>query len=150
MKIKLEINDNLAEDEIVIHCRELNEEILKLQQQISHLASQRSQLEATKKDVSYYLATEDILFFETAENYTSVHTTTDIYKTSYKLYELEEMLPMSFMRVSKSTILNIGQILGIRKNLTGPSQIEFRGTDKKAYVSRNYLKLLTEKLSQKR
>ncbi len=150
MKIKLETNENLTEDEIVIHCRELSDEILKLQQQISRLASQRSQLEVTKKDVSYYLAPEDILFFETADNYTSVHTTTDIYKASYKLYELEEMLPMSFMRVSKSTILNTGRILGIRKNLTGPSQVEFKSTDKKAYVSRNYLKLLTEKLSQKR
>lgn len=150
MKIKLETDQNLTEDEIIIHCRELNEDILKLQQQISRLASERSQLEVMKKDTSYYLSPEDILFFESADNYTSVHTTTDIYRASYKLYELEEILPVTFMRVSKSTILNTGKILGIRKNLTGPSQVEFKGTEKKAFVSRNYLKLLTEKLSQKR
>lgn len=38
---------------------------------------------------------------ETDGNAIQVHTRDDIYQTRYKLYELEELLPGQFMRVSK-------------------------------------------------
>ena len=55
-------------------------------------------------DRSYYLPLEDILFFETDGKEILAHTIDQMYTIKYRLYELEEILPGYFMRVSKSTI----------------------------------------------
>ena len=78
------------------------------------------------------------------------HTADRLYLTDRKLYELEESLPGSFMRISKSTIVNLDHIYSITRNLTASSIVEFYGTAKKVYVSRNYYKALTERLGEKR
>ena len=54
------------------------------------------------------------------------------------------------MRISKSTIVNLDHIYSITKNLSASSRVEFYGTAKKAYVSRNYYKALIEKLGERR
>ena len=67
-----------------------------------------------------------------------------------KLYELEELLPGSFMRVSKSTIVNLDFVYSITRNLTASSVMEFAGTKKKAMVSRAYFKAVTERLKARK
>ena len=96
------------------------------------------------------LTLDEILFFETADSVVAVHTATQIYETHLRLYELEKMLPGSFLRVSKSCIMNTGMIRSVRKNITGASEVEFTDSVKKAYVSRSYFKVLTDKLEEKR
>jgi DNA-binding LytR/AlgR family response regulator len=65
-----------------------------------------------------------------------------------KLYELEQALPRSFLRVSKSAILNTAKIYSIAKNLAGPSVVGFRGSHKQISVSRRYFPLLTDMLER--
>ena len=62
-----------------------------------------------KGSTEYYVPLDEILFFETEEGVIHAHTRDDIYQTGYRLYELEDMLPGVFMRVSKSTIVNMRQ-----------------------------------------
>lgn len=80
----------------------------------------------------------------------NAHTAEKLYVTDYKLYELEESLPGNFMRISKSAIVNLDHIYSITRNLTASSLVEFYGTLKKVYVSRNYYKALVERLGEKR
>lgn len=150
MKIKIEIDENLSEEEIIIRCRELTDETIAVQKRISEAVSAGLKLTVTRGELEYYLHLNEILFFETAGSAVAVHTAGQIYETHLRLYELEELLPGSFLRVSKSTILNTGQIRSVRKNITGASEVEFSGTAKKAFVSRSYFKILTEKLEEKR
>ena len=150
MKIKVEFDENLTEEEIVIRCREPNDETLALQKKISEALHSGLKLTVTRSDMEYYLELPEILFFETAGSSVAVHTVNQIYETHLRLYELEDLLPGNFLRVSKSTILNIEQIRSVRKNITGASEVEFRGTGKKAFVSRSYFKVLTDKLDEKR
>ena len=103
-----------------------------------------------KGDTSYYLPLEDVLFFETEENEVHAHTRKEIYRTKYRLYALEEMLPGFFMRVSKSTILNTRKIYSMTKSLPASCTVEFQGTHKQAYVSRYYYKPLKDRLEEKR
>ena len=91
-----------------------------------------------------------ILFLEADGNYISVQTAKSIYRVRQKLYELEELLPRDFLRVSKSTIVNTELIASIKKNITGASEISFRNSTKKAYASRNYIKALIEIMDEKR
>ena len=150
MKIKIEIDDGLAEEEIVIRCKSLNEDVITIQKRITDAVNSRMQLEVTRGEKEYYITIDEILFFETDSNGVVVHTANQIYETKYRLYELEDLLPGNFIRVSKSTILNSARVRAIHKNITGASEVEFNGTTKKVFVSRNYLKLLLEKLEEKR
>lgn len=150
MKIRVEIDEKLAEEEIILRCRELNEETIAMQKRLAGAVNEGMKLTVMRGELEYYLDLQEILFFETAGAAVAVHTVSQIYETHLRLYELEEMLPGNFLRVSKSAILNTGRIRSVRKNITGASEVEFDGTGKKAFVSRSYFKLLTNKLEEKR
>lgn len=150
MKIRIEIDENLIEDEVVIQCAGINEEVMKVQKAISEVINASQKLVFYKDATEYYLELDEILFFETDESGISAHTKKDVYQTKYKLYELEDLLPGFFMRVSKSTILNTRHIYSINRNLTASSVVAFSGTHKQVYVSRYYYKPLISKLEEKR
>lgn len=150
MKIRIEIDENLIEDEVVIHCASINEEVTKVQKAISEVVNASQKLVFYKEATEYYLELDEILFFETDESGISAHTRKEVYQTKYKLYELEDLLPGFFMRVSKSTILNTRHIYSINRNLTASSVVAFAGTHKQVYVSRYYYKPLISKLEEKR
>jgi DNA-binding LytR/AlgR family response regulator len=149
MNIRIEVDDKF-EEEIIIRCNQVNEKIYQIQKVISEIALKPQRFVFYKEDTEYYLTLEEILFFETEENSISVHTSDNVYQTKYKLYELEELLPGYFMRISKSAILNVNRIYSITRNLTASSVVQFQNTHKQVYVSRYYYKLLKQKLEEKR
>lgn len=150
MKIRIDIDEKLAEDEVIIHCQSLTEEVAKIQKAVSEVVNASQRLVFYKGTTEYYLTIDEILFFETADNTINAHTRADIYQTKYKLYELEDILPGFFMRVSKSAILNTHHIYSINRNLTAASVVTFSKTHKQVYVSRYYYKPLISKLEEKR
>jgi DNA-binding LytR/AlgR family response regulator len=150
MKVRVDIDESLNEDEVVIHCRKLDERTQKIYHTLMDFTKGDQTLMLYKGNVEYYLLLDDILFFETLDHGISAHTVNNVYETTYRLYELEEMLPGYFMRVSKSTILNINHIYSISRNLTASSEIQFKNTHKQVFVSRNYYKALKFRLDEKR
>ena len=150
MKIKIEIDEDLQEEEIVIRCKSLDDDVISIQKRITDAVNSRMQLEVSKGEKEYYITVDEIFFVETDSSGVVVHTSKDIYETKLRLYELEEILPGNFIRVSKSTILNASKVRAIHKNITGASEVEFMGSSKKVFVSRNYFKLLIAKLEEKR
>lgn len=149
MKIRIETDTDI-EEEIVIKCRQLTPEIMRLQQMLTEATGSSRQLALFRDDTEYYIETADILFFETESTSVMAHTAADVYETRLRLYELEELLPASFMRISKSSIVNTDRIYSINRNLTASSAVEFQGTHKQVYVSRGYYKALKEKLEEMR
>lgn len=150
MKIRIEVNKDIDENEIVIKCKELNSEIYDIQKLLSDKLRKKSQLLFFKDNTEYYIKLDKILFFETFDNIIHAHVEDDIYEVKYKLYELEEILPIYFIRVSKSTILNTIKISSITKNITSSSLVEFYNTHKTTYVSRHYFKKLKIRLEEVR
>ncbi|HWT73902.1 MAG TPA: LytTR family DNA-binding domain-containing protein [Mobilitalea sp.] len=150
MKVRIDIDENVKEDEIIIRCGKLDENTQKVYNTLMELAKGSQHLMLYKGNVEYYLPLDNILFFETMDNCISAHTANNVYDTSYRLYELEEMLPGYFMRVSKSTILNINHIYSISRNLTASSEVQFLNSHKQVYVSRLYYKSLKFRLEEKR
>lgn len=149
MKVRIEIDSNIEEDEIIIRCKELTKSIQKIEETIQQ-ENQIINFTFYKDNTEYYIPLNSILFFETSGNEINAHTSNEIYKVKYKLYELEEILPINFIRVSKSTILNVDHIFSIEKNLTASSIVQFNKTHKQVYVSRNYYKKLKERINERR
>lgn len=110
MKIKIELDEQLQEGEIIIRANSLNQKVLDIQKTLYDLSKYQQTIVFYQGDRSYYLPLEDILFFETDGKEILAHTIDQMYTIKYRLYELEEILPGYFMRVSKSTILNIKRI----------------------------------------
>lgn len=150
MKLRIDIDENFEEIEVVIKTARIDEIVKKLQKEIADITSEKKRFVFYKNDTEYYFSLDNILFFETSDNCISAHTSDDVFQVKYRLYELEELLPGYFIRVSKSTILNVNHIYSITHNLSSSSLVQFNDTHKQVYVSRNYYKQLKSKLIEKR
>ncbi len=146
MKVRIEIEEGLAEDEAVIRCRRLTDAIVSLQNYISGQKDRERCLSLTVGGTEYFVPIGEIYFFDTGGKEIRAHTADRIFVCGYKLYELEELLPGCFMRVSKSAIVNLDRVYSVTRNLTASSVVEFSGSCKQAFVSRAYYKAMTERL----
>jgi len=147
VKLRIEISDGKTEDEVIIRCGRVDENIQKLQEYILGMSAPK--LTFYKGTKEYYMPLEEILFFETDGEQIYGHTTNDAFKVKHRLYELEEKLPRNFVRAAKGTIVNTSKIYSINRNLTSSSQIRFTGTHKQIYVSRHYFRALKEKIDER-
>ncbi len=150
MKVKIEIEEGLTEEEVIIRCGSLNDSVVNLQNYISKQNNGKRCLTLTNGETDFFVPMEEIYFFETEGRELRAHTADKMFACSYKLYELEELLPGSFMRISKSTIANMDYIYSITRNLTASSVVEFSGSKKRAMVSRSYYRLLVERLNTRK
>lgn len=155
MKLRIELARDTAEntafeEEVVIRCQSISEEVKLLQNLISEAINKSAELSLYIGNSQYYVPRDEILFFETDDGRTAAHTSEKMYYTHHRLYKLEQLLPANFVRVSKSCILNAGKICTIHKNLAGASEVLFRNSHKKVYVSRMYYKVLKERIDEMR
>ena len=146
MKVRIELSDDGSQDEVIIRCGRVDDTVQKIQDFIRELSAQKALLTFYKDNEEFYFPVDDVLFFETEGEYVYAHTARDAYRTKYRLYELEELLPRYFIRCSKSAVINSKQIYSITKNLTASSLITFNNSHKHVYVSRNYYQRLRQSM----
>ena len=150
MRVKIETVAGLSETEVTIRCGQLDESVIMLQNYIMEQSSGRRCLPLSRGGTEYYIPIQEIYFFETEGKEIYAHTAERLFECPYKLYELEELLPGGFMRISKSTIANLDYIYSITRNLTAASVAEFQGSNKSVMVSRSYYKVVLERLRERR
>lgn len=148
MKVRIELDPEMDEAEMIIRAPRLTEDLAQLQQMI--LDRKMATLTFYKDRSEYFVNVSEILFFETDGEKIYGHTREDAYEVRQKLYELEEILPITFCRISKSTIVNAKQIYSIEKSFSGTSTVNFYKTHKQVHVSRHYYQLLKERLKEMR
>lgn len=150
MRVKIEMVSGLPEAEVLIRCGQLDDNIITLQNYIMEQGNSKRCLPLSRGDTEYYVPIEQIYFFETEGKEIYAHTADQLFECAYKLYELEELLPGGFIRISKSTIANLDYIYSITRNLTASSVVEFQGSNKSVMVSRSYYKAVRERLRERR
>ena len=148
MKVRIELDPQMDEPEMIIRAPRLTEDVARLQQLI--LEQKMTPLTFYKDRSEYSVDVSKILFFETDGEKIYGHTREEAYEVRQKLYELEEILPIAFCRISKSTIVNTKQIYSIEKSFSGTSTVNFYQTHKQVHVSRHYYQLLKERLKEMR
>lgn len=92
MKVRIEIDENMSEDEIVIRCAQPDERVLKMKR-AAESAEGDPEIAFFKDAVQFYPPLDSILFFETGEHNLNAHTSDDVFQVKMKLFELEEILP---------------------------------------------------------
>lgn len=148
MKIKLNIDPNAPDTEITITTSKMNDKIARLYKMLQG-SNIPDQLEAIHNHTSYYLNVDDILFFETDSKIVMAHTSEKAYQVKYKLYELEELLSGKFLRISKSTIINLDQVYSITRSISN-CKIQFQNSYKSVYASRHYYRELCDHLDERK
>ncbi len=150
MKLRVELIDESDQPEIIVRCHARDTRVMLLERAMETLLDTDAEMVLTLGDTEYYVPKRDILFFETVGGKVAAHTTDKMYYTAHRLVELEAIMPTSFVRASKSCIINAHAVSALSHNITGASLVAFRGTDKVVYVSRAYYKILKEKIHELR
>ncbi|KXT75241.1 LytTR family DNA-binding domain-containing protein [Streptococcus sp. DD12] len=148
MRVRIEIDNQLKEAEVLIKAPAWTDEVREIYHQLEQSPS--PSLTFYKGTGQYFLSLDEVLFFETEGPRVYAHTKGEAYEVHFKLYELEELLPARFSRISKSTIANLGQIYSIEKSFSGTSTLAFYETYKEVHVSRHYYHSVKDKIKELR
>lgn len=147
MKVRVELLQD-GEEEIVIRCQNIDERTEMIRDVIESIARTKRELLLYIGNTEYYIAKDDILFFESSEGRVLAHTKDSVLRTTHRLFELEDIMPSYFVRISKSAIANVKLISSLTRELTGNGKITFKGSDKQSYFSRAYYKVLKDKIDE--
>lgn len=145
MKIHIDTQIDQNEIEVIIRCKEANEEVKRIQDLLELF---NKKLKGTKDQQIYILDVIQILYIDTVDKRTFLYTAGDIYESNLKLYELEELLETSnFFRAGKSIIINFSHIKRIKPDFGGRLEVTI-SNEEKLYVSRQYAIHIKERLGK--
>ncbi len=145
MAVRLENSDDTGND-IIIKCKSNNPFGAEIYRYACSLLDQPSTIPMYKDKEEFFIETDLVLYFETEINGVIAHTRDEKYKVKQRLYELELTLPDNFMRISKSAIANTSYISSITRSFSSSGLVQFKGSNKKVYVSRKYINELKVRL----
>lgn len=136
MAIKIIRDQKLPIDEINIFVSPLNKQVDDI---INMINSDFSDFINGKKDEKIYIVKlSDVESFYTQDGYIKFYANEQEYRTGKKLFELEQkFLCLGFLRISKSTIINIKKVEYLSSILN--QQLLFKmESGKEEYSSRSY------------
>ena len=85
----------------------------------------------------FLIQTNDIEWIEASGNYANLHITTSVYPMRITMEKLEKLLPDNFVRIHRSTIVNLEQIQEIQALDTGDYEVTLHNQIKLT-LSRRY------------
>lgn len=141
MKIKIEVDKTYDNLEIIIKTNEINDDVQKIYDLIE---SQIGQLIVKRNGQSFSIAMNDIYYIESIDDKTFIYLKESVFEINKRLYELEQELNLNFIRVSKSTILNINKLNYVKAILNGKYEA-YLDNDEKIIISRHYVRQFKKK-----
>lgn len=143
MKITIMDRPDGEEDEIIIRCRQMDEQMLKM---IYALKAGQEKLTAIKDNNIIQIAPKEVYYFEAVDNKVFLYLEKEVYETKFKLYELEERFRgTDFFRISKSYIINLAKVKSLSPAFNGRFEALMKNGEK-LVISRQYVPVLKEKL----
>ncbi len=147
MKVELIISDEFLEESATLKSNKLSENIQKAVNFLENL-DKRDVIAVKKDDKTLFLNFDEIYMIKTEEGKMKVYSENKVFTTKKRLYELENILDDSFIRISKSAIVNINKIDYIAPSLKGMMFINLKN-GLKDNISRNYLQNFKHRLGMK-
>lgn len=142
-KITITQIDKDENEEIIVRCHEINEEVLNI---VEKLKKNQNILLGSKDSEVFRLNLNDIFYIESVDSKTFICTKENVYESKMKLYEIEHMLQnTNFFRCSKSMILNISKIRSVSPALSGRFEAKLINNEA-VVISRQYVPQLKKKL----
>ncbi len=143
MDVVIEKIDRGDRELVLIRCRAVTEEVREIE---SFVRSRQGRLTGTLDSRKYEIALPELYYIESVDGKTFLYTREQVYETQQRLYELEELLrPKHFVRISKSTLLNLMKLRALRPALNGRMSAVL-SSGEELIISRSYVKELKSAL----
>ncbi|GHU60048.1 LytTR family transcriptional regulator [Spirochaetia bacterium] len=111
MKITINTDNQCAETEVTVKCNRMDDDIEKL---IAAIRMLDMKLTGRKDGRQHILEAADVMYIESIDKRTFLYTSTDVYESPFRLYELEAKLGnKDFLRASKNCIFNFNHVKSI-------------------------------------
>ena len=131
------------EDEIIIKCDYLTDNITKL---LNQFKTGKTKMNFYKKEKIVLVEQDEVLYFESVDDKVFAYTANDVFETKTKLYLLENELPAtSFFRANKAVIVNLDKIDSLSPAFGGRFEAVLQN-GYRVIISRNYVNSLKELL----
>ncbi len=142
MNIEIKIDKKIKENKIIVQVNEMTDEISNI---INLLKSTNNEkLKVYLDEELYFIDENDIETVYSSDGKVFVKANDKDYQSKMRLYELENILnKKTFLRISKSEIININKVKSINTNLIGTIIITFFNGNK-TYSSRRYISKIKE------
>ena len=143
MKVTIDKNELYLDPEIIVKCKEIDDV---LQDIISYIGIADKNMIGEVDGEIFFIPLNSILYFESVDKTVYIYTEKQVYKSSARLYILEEQLVETyFARVSKTTILNLKKLSSVKS----AKNAKLEGTlvnKEKILISRQYVPEIKKKL----
>ncbi len=149
MKVECKISTDYKEPYAVLHINKMTETVAEIISMLEKENANSLTLLATKDKKTYFIKPEDISLVRTEGREIACYDKRkDRYLLDKPLYELERILDIDFVRISKSAIVNISQINHVEASFNGTMELVMNNgvTD---YISRSFRKGFKERLGLK-
>jgi Response regulator of the LytR/AlgR family len=146
MKVECKISAEYKEPYAVLHINKMTDSVGEIISMLEKENANSLTLIAKKDKNTYFIKPEDISLIRTeGREIVCYDKRKNRYILDKPLYELENMLAVYFVRISKSTIVNINQINHVEASFNGTMGLVMKNgvTD---YISRSFRKSFKERL----
>lgn len=146
MKLVIQEDAQFEETEILITCREIDDHVLRIAAGVRAL---EHKLVGQRGGKTFMIDQKDAVYFESVDKRTFLYTSSEVYETPLRLYEIEERCAGGdFFRAGKSVAVNLAHVRALSPMLGGRIEIELDNGEKQM-VSRQYAAALKQKLGLK-
>lgn len=143
MKINVEMIDRKKEEQVLIQCYEVTQQVDEI---INFVKSRETSLAAYYNSQIHFVYLQDIYYIEAVDNKVFAYLESQVYELKIKLYEFEELYgERNFFRCSKSVIVNLMKIEFIKTALNGRFMATLNNKEN-VIISRQYVSELKKKL----
>ncbi len=142
MRVRFEQVDSPEKEEALIRAQIKSDDI---NAAIEILEGNQRKIPLIKDGNNVFIDVSALYYIESVDKKSFVYTKQNCYETRLRLYELEETLGAYFLRVSKSMIVNLRKIKGVKSDISGRMEATLLN-DEKIVISRSYVKEIKRRL----
>lgn len=136
MKLNIFKRADFTEPEVTL---KYSEETPQIENLIDTLRIFCQSIQAEKNGSNHTITLDEIFYIESVDEKSYIYTKDDVFDCKHKLYTLEKMFAdTSFIRVSKSCILNIAKLKSVRPFINGKFEATLRN-EEKIIINRHYV-----------
>lgn len=131
------------EEEILVQCHEINEEVLSV---VEKLKSDEAVVLASRDGEVFPVPAKEIYYVESVDNKTFLYLKKSVFDTKLKLYEIEEQCRgTKLFRCSKAMIVNIAKIRSVSSSVNGRLEAKLQNGEV-VMISRQYVAAFKKKI----
>ena len=137
MKVMIERRDGQGETQVIVYCERNGDP--ETEALLRYLEKCVLYLSGVKDKRTYKILAGDLFYVECVDEKSFLYGEKDVWESPLRLYQLEEKLQNTgFVRVGKSTLLNIDRLHSVRPLLNGKIEAQMENGEK-IMVNRHYV-----------